>query len=108
MKLAWIMFKGADGQQVEVVPTLADDGRRTKTRSEFVLSMRPDAVGVMLRRRLDLEYPNQKAVVYVADAATEKPEWEEAGTWYTAGGNTVVFGDPRVHSRRSSKRSMSS
>jgi Protein of unknown function (DUF2961) len=89
-------FKGADGQQVEVVPTLADDGRRTKTRSEFVLSVRSDAVGVMLRRRLDMAYPNQKAVVYVADAATEKPQWEQAGTWYTAGGNTVVYGDPRA------------
>jgi hypothetical protein len=50
---------------------------------------------VMLRRRLDLSYPNQKAVIYVADASTEKPNWQEAGTWYTAGGNTVVFGDPR-------------
>ena len=27
---------------------------------------------------------------------TEKPDWQEAGTWYTAGGNTVVFGDPRI------------
>ena len=50
----------------------------------------------MLRRRLDLQYPNQKAIVYVADATTDKPDWQEAGTWYTAGGNTVVFGDPRV------------
>ena len=64
--------------------------------SDFELSIRPDALGVMLRRRLDLQYPNQKAIVYVADATTDKPEWQEAGTWYTAGGNTVVFGDPRV------------
>jgi hypothetical protein len=88
--------KAADGIQFEVVPTLTDDGRRTKTRSEFVLSVRRDAVGVMLRRRLDLAYPNQMATVCIADAAAEKPKWEEAGTWYTAGGNTVVFGDPRA------------
>ncbi len=85
----------ADGKQTEIVPTLSDDGRRTKTRSEFVLNIKPDALGVMLRRRLDLAYPNQKAVIYVADATTEEPTWQEAGTWYTAGGNTVVFGDPR-------------
>ena len=82
----------ADGGKTEIVPTLADDGRRTKTHSEFVLRVRPDAVGVMLRRRLDWQYPNQKAIVYVADATAEKPEWQEAGTWYTAGGNTVVYG----------------
>ena len=84
------------GRQVEVIPLLTDHGRRTKTHSEFTLRIRPDALGVMLRRRLDLQYPNQKAIVYVADAATEKPDWKEAGTWYTAGGNTVVFGDPRI------------
>jgi hypothetical protein len=85
-----------DGRSIEIVPTLSDDGRRTKTYSEFVVKIRPDAVGVMLRRRLDLAYPNQKAAVYLADAAAKKPDWKEAGTWYTAGGNTVVFGDPRV------------
>lgn len=84
------------GKQVEVIPVLADHGRRTKTHSDFTLRIRPDAVGVMLRRRLDLQYPNQKAIVYVADAAAETPDWKEAGTWYTAGGNTVVFGDPRI------------
>jgi hypothetical protein len=80
----------------EVVPTLADDGRRTTTHSEFTLTLRPDALGVMLRRRLDMQYPNQKATIYVADASAEKPQWEKAGTWYTAGGNTVVYGEPRA------------
>jgi D-arabinan exo alpha-(1,3)/(1,5)-arabinofuranosidase (non-reducing end) len=79
-----------------IFPTLSDFGRRTKTHSEFTLKIRPDAAGVMLRRRLDLAYPNQKAIVYVADADAAEPEWKEAGVWYTAGGNTVVFGDPRV------------
>ena len=84
------------GGQVEIVPKTTDDGRRTKTESEFILKVRPDAIGVMLRRRLDLQYPNQKAIVYVADGDVESPKWKEAGTWYTAGGNSVVFGDPRV------------
>ena len=79
---------------VEVVSTLGDDGRRTTTYSEFDLAIRPGAVGVMLRRRLDLQYPNQKATVYVADGQAEARDWQEAGTWYTAGGNTAVFADP--------------
>lgn len=80
----------------EVVPVLSDDGRRTTTHCDFELAIRPDALGVMLRRRLDLRYPNQKAIVYVADAKSEKPDWQAAGTWYTAGGNTVVFAEPRT------------
>ena len=86
----------ANGNQTEVVLTISDDGRRTTTRSEFVLQIQPDAVGVMLRRRMDLAYPNQKAVIYIADASAKNPEWRGAGTWYTAGSNSVVFGDPRV------------
>jgi hypothetical protein len=84
------------GEPIEIVTTTSDDGRHTKTRSEFVLRIKPDAIGVMLRRRLDLQYPNQKAIIYVADAAAEPPTWQDAGTWYTAGGNTAVFGDPHI------------
>jgi hypothetical protein len=85
-----------DGQSVEIVPTLIDDGRRTKKSTEFELRVRPDAIGVMLRRRLDLSYPNQMANVFVADAGAATPDWQPAGTWYTSGGNSVVFGDPRL------------
>lgn len=85
-----------NGEPIEIVPTTSDDGQRTITQSEFVLRIRPDALGVLLRRRLDLQFPNQKAVVYVADAAADKPDWQKAGTWYTAGGNTAVFGDPHI------------
>jgi Protein of unknown function (DUF2961) len=86
-----------DGDRgAEVVPQIADRGRRTKTHSEFVLRIRPDALGVMLRRRLDLSYPNQKSVIYLADAAEKEPKWQQAGVWYTAGGNTAVFGDPQI------------
>lgn len=80
---------------VEVFPAVADDGRRIREIAEFDLRLRPDNLGVLLRRRLDLAVPNQRARVWVADPTAERPAWEEVGLWYTAGGNTVVFGDPR-------------
>jgi hypothetical protein len=64
------------------------------------LQIRQDAIGVMLRRRLDLAYPDQNAEIYVADAEAATTDWKHAGTWYTAGGNTVVFGDPRIISAK--------
>lgn len=77
----------------EIFPEISDDGRRTKTWSEFTLKLTTNNLGVLLRRRLDLNYPNQKARVLVskADGASD---WQEAGIWYTAGGNPAVFGDP--------------
>ena len=84
-----------DAGAVEVFPPIADDGRRTMQATEFTLQLRPDNLGVLLRRRLDLAYPNQKARVLVAEAEGS-PRWQDAGTWYTAGGNTVVFGDPNA------------
>jgi hypothetical protein len=81
--------------RVEVYPPIADNGRRTRGAIEFALRIRKDNVGVMLRRRLDLAYPNQRARVRVSDPGPER-RWRDAGVWYTAGGNTVVFGDPRA------------
>src|SRR6185369_14210404 len=72
---------------------VSDDGRRTKTSTEFTLKLTNSNLGVLLRRRLDLNYPNQKARVLVSKAEGP-PEWQEAGIWYTAGGNPAVFGDP--------------
>jgi len=61
-------------------------------------------LGVMLRRKLDYAFPNQRAEVYVADASKSKPTWSSAGIWYLAGSNTTVFsfggmhpGDPWTH-----------
>jgi hypothetical protein len=59
---------------------------------EMTLAIDKNNVGVMLRRRLDLAYPDQKARVLVQ----EDGQWKPAGTWYTAGGNTVVFADPNA------------
>lgn len=77
----------------ELFPETVDVGRRTKTWSEFTLNIATNNLGVLLRRRLDLKYPDQRARVLVSDA-DGPPTWKEAGIWYTAGGNPAVFGDP--------------
>ena len=47
----------------------------------------------MLRRKLDYQYPNQRAEVSIADA--KGSEFKPAGVWYLAGSNTCVFSRPR-------------
>ncbi|HKS38535.1 MAG TPA: DUF2961 domain-containing protein [Verrucomicrobiae bacterium] len=79
--------------RTEIFAETSDDGRRTRTWSEFTLKVATNNLGVLLRRRLDLNYPNQKARVLVSPVEGE-PVWQEAGIWYTAGGNPAVFGDP--------------
>jgi hypothetical protein len=81
------------GRRMEVFPEISDTGRRTRGWSEFTLRLVPENIGVLLRRRLDLRYPDQRARVLISSVEGE-PEWQEAGTWYTAGGNPAVFGDP--------------
>jgi hypothetical protein len=78
----------------EIYPAETDRGRVTKTRSEFTLAIKPENVGVMLRRKLDYAYPNQRAEVFVADGRAKAPEWKPAGVWYLAGSNTCVFSAP--------------
>ena len=84
----------ATERTVQTMPTWTDTGRHTKRFSEFTLNLRPDNHGVLLRRRLDYSYPNQRADVYVADAGGET-EWRKAGVWYLAGSNTCVYSYPR-------------
>ncbi len=74
-----------------------DDGRTTAKPVTFALALDPRNLGALLRRRLDLQSPNQKARVLVADppASPEgKPNWRPAGIWYTAGSNTAVWSHP--------------
>lgn len=56
-------------------------------------------LGVLLRRKLDYSYPNQRAEVEVADASYgqqgESLTWGRAGIWYLAGSNTCVYSDPK-------------
>ncbi len=70
----------------EIYPAETDRGRTTKTVSEFNLRIDPRNVGVMLRRKLDYSFPNQRAEVEVDGA--------RAGIWYLAGSNTCVFSSP--------------
>lgn len=77
----------------EIYPAETDRGRTTKGMSEFRLRLRPDNLGVLLRRKLDYSFPNQRAEVYVAE--DKKADWQLAGTWYLAGSNTCVYSNPK-------------
>jgi len=98
-------FKGR-----EVYPPHTDKGRFTKGTSEFTLKIEPRNYGVLLRRKLDYAFPNQRAEVYIADANSRQSEWKPAGVWYLAGSNTCVFSrpkgelDPTLHVVQTSNR----
>jgi hypothetical protein len=85
--------------QHEVFPAHTDRGRKTRGTSEFTLKLEPDNVGVLLRRKLDYGFPNQRAEVEVADASDPdrggEPRWQPAGIWYLAGSNTCVYSNPK-------------
>jgi hypothetical protein len=48
---------------------------------------------VLLRRKFDYQYPNQRAKVFVKPAGSNS-SWEPVGEWYTAGSNTCVHSRP--------------
>ena len=77
----------------EIYPAETDRGRTTKGSSEFRLRLRPDNLGVLLRRKLDYSFANQRAEVYIADQS--KADWKLAGIWYLAGSNTCVYSNPK-------------
>lgn len=79
----------------EIFPSHTETARRTKTSSEFSLTLDPENAGVMLRRTLDYSFPNQRAEIFVSDPKAKKPDWRPAGVWYTAGSNTCVYSNPR-------------
>lgn len=91
----------------EIFPAQRDVGRKIKvlpssTRqsptgvSEFNLKLDPKNVGVMLRRKLDYQFPNQCAEVFIAKVKNGKVgRFKSAGTWYLAGGNTCVYSNPK-------------
>jgi hypothetical protein len=84
-------------QGMEIYPATADRGRTMKTTSEFTLQLDPANIGVMLRRKLDYSYPNQRAEVFVRDASGPDSSWRRAGIWYLAGSNTTVLSKGRDH-----------
>lgn len=82
----------------EIYPAHTDRGRTTRGTSEFTLRLDPRNVGVMLRRKLDYSFPNQRAEIFVADASgsgAPAADWQPAGVWYLAGSNTCVMSRPR-------------
>jgi hypothetical protein len=91
--------------------TRTDSGRTTTGTSELIVSLRPDNYGVLLRRTLDYQYPNQRAAVYVADTGNQgNVQWKYAGIWYLAGSNTCIYSnpggelDPAMHTVETSNR----
>lgn len=84
---------GADTLKgTEVYPATTDTGRTTTGTSEFELKIDPRNIGVMLRRKLDYQFPNQRAEVSVADGASG--DWKPAGIWYLAGSNSWIHSNP--------------
>jgi D-arabinan exo alpha-(1,3)/(1,5)-arabinofuranosidase (non-reducing end) len=79
----------------EAYPATTDTGRHTTGTSEFSLAIQPKNFGVLLRRKLDYGFPDQRAEVYVAaDDAPDGGTFAHAGTWYVAGSNQCAYSDP--------------
>jgi hypothetical protein len=77
----------------EIYPAHTDTGRTTTGASEFSLKLDSDNFGVLLRRKLDYQFPNQRAEVSVQ--LPGGGDWKPAGVWYTAGSNTCVYSNPK-------------
>jgi hypothetical protein len=74
-----------------IYPEQTDAARKTTGTSDFTLKIDKNNQGVLLRRKLDYAFPNQRAEVSIELNHT----WQPAGIWYLAGSNTVVFSDPK-------------
>ncbi len=83
----------------EVYPAHTDRGRSTKGTSEFTVRLEAKNYGVLLRRKFDYAFPNQRAEVFVADASREQEgkqlEWKPVGVWYLPGSSTCVYSNPK-------------
>jgi hypothetical protein len=77
----------------EVIPEVAGVTRRMRGVSAFTLRVGADNVGVMLRRRFDQVWPDQRAEVWVADDRAGAP-FVRAGVWYSSGSNRCVYSNP--------------
>lgn len=81
----------------EIYPAESDTGRKTTGTSEFNLKLAPGNYGVLLRRKLDYQFPNQRAEVLVATVKKGKVTggFRNAGIWYLAGSSTCVYSNPK-------------
>jgi hypothetical protein len=77
----------------EIVPETSDTGRHTTGVTEFRVALDPLNVGVLLRRKLDQRFPNQNALVEIADDAPSAP-FVRAGLWSTPGSDVVLYSNP--------------
>ena len=78
-----------------IYPPHTDTGRKTTGTSEFILKLDPANLGVLLRRKLDYQFPNQRAEVSVARVTgNQTGEFKPAGVWFLAGSNTCIFSTP--------------
>lgn len=78
----------------EYYPAERDEARSMTGVSEFTLRLDPQNLGVLLRRKLDYQFPNQRANVSVRAAGSDAA-WQPVGQWYTAGSNTSVHSRPQ-------------
>ncbi|HMI91449.1 MAG TPA: hypothetical protein VK509_08805, partial [Polyangiales bacterium] len=78
---------------VEQIPELSERGRFMTGTTELTLALRPDNLGVLLRRTLDYGFPDQRAEVFVSDEDEREP-WLFAGVWYLAGSHRCVYSNP--------------
>ena len=58
----------------EIYPAHSDTARKTTGQSEFTLKLAPNNFGVLLRRKLDYAYPNERAEVFAGTAAEHPVE----------------------------------
>lgn len=80
----------------EIYPAHTDLGRKTTGCTEFNLKINPANYGVLLRRKLDYQFPNQRAEVSVAKVKNGVVgAFKPAGIWYLAGANTCVYSNPK-------------
>jgi hypothetical protein len=77
----------------EIYPATKETGRTMHGTSTFRLRLNPKNLGVLLRRKLDYAFPNQRAEVYISDA--KGAAGTLAGIWYLAGSNSPVYSDPK-------------
>ena len=81
----------------EVYPAETDHARKTTGSSEFTLKLNPTNYGVLLRRKLDYSFPNQRAEVYIAGTTKIHPAGlaTRRNLAYCAGANTCVYSNPK-------------
>jgi hypothetical protein len=79
-------------QGKEIYPSHRELARSMTGTSEFTLAVDPANLGVLLRRKLDYQFPNQRAEVSVAPVVGNRTgEFKPAGIWSLAGSNTCLF-----------------